>query len=247
MPNHNPAAIFKGTPYLSPYGVNALESLGNTSKLSYSVDLDEKELPDFETPGGGVDTKLVRVKAAKVNLSLRKVKISNLALAFGGDAAAFTGGAVAAEAHTAGAASCLVVLDFPQDMTKELTVTPEAGGPAYEEGVDYQRVRAGIIPLEGGAIDVDDAVKVAYTKLAGHKIEGLINLNRDFHLLFDGINEVDDAPFLGEFYKVKFGPAKGVEFIGDDFVSLDLEGTVQKDETKIGTGVSKYMNLRTGF
>lgn len=241
------AAIFKGTPYLSPYGMNALESLGNTSKLSYSVDLDEKELPDYENPGGGVDTKLVRVKEAKVSLALRKVPVKNLSMALGGEATAFAGGAVPDEEHAAPDLGMLVVFDFPQDMAKPLVVTPDGGGQPLVEGSDYRRVRAGIIPLVGGAIEKGDVLNFSYAKLAGHSIEGLVNLNKDYYLLFDGINEVDDSPFLGMFYKVKFGPAKNVEFIGEDFVSLDLEGTVQKDDMKTGTGLSKYMSLRVGY
>lgn len=246
MPAAN-AAIFKGTPYLSAYGANALESLGNTSKLSYSVDLDEKELSDWQNPGGGVDTKLVRVKAAKLSLALRKVPVNNLALALGGEAASFNGGTVAAEEHVAPGIGMLIVLDFPQDMSKPLTVEVKNAVVELDEGVDYQRVRAGIIPLAGGTIAKDDVLTFGYTKLSGHNIEGLINLNRDYFLVFDGVNEVDDSPFLGKFYKVKFGPAKSVEFIGDDFVSLDLEGTIQMDDTKIGTGLSKYMTLRVGY
>ncbi len=247
MQSYSVAAILKGTPYLSLYGSKALESLGNSSKVSYAVELEEKELPDYENPGGGVDTKIIRVKSAKVTLSLRKVSIKTLALALGGDATAFTGGAVAAEPHTAGAAGTLVYLDFPQDMTQSLTVTPATAGDAYVEGEDYRRVRAGFVILEGGSIAADADIKVAYTKLAGHNIEALVNIAEDYRLVFDGVNEVDEKPTSGDFFKVKFGPAKSIEFIGDDFVSLDMEGTLQKDETKTGVGLSKYMRVRTGF
>ncbi len=245
--SYSSAAILKGAPYLAPYGTKTPEPLGNSSKVTYSVELDEKELPDYENPGGGVDTKVTRVKSAKVVVSLRKVPVKNLELAFGGNAISFAAGDVDAEAHTAGGPGSLVMLGYPQDMTKDITVTPDTAGNPYVEGEDYRRVRAGIVLLEGGDIAAGTKIKVAYSKLAGHSIEALVDINRDYYLVLDGVNEVDETPVLAEFYKVKFTPAKSIEFIGDDFVSLDLEGTLQKDETKTGVGLSKYMRVRTGF
>ncbi len=245
--SYSSAAILKGAPYLAPYGTKTPEPLGNSSKVTYSVELDEKELPDYENSGGGVDTKSTRVKSAKIVINLRKVPVKNLELALGGNATSFAAGNVPAEAHTAGSTGSLVMLDFPQDMTQPMTVTPDAGVDPYVEGEDYRRVRAGFVLLEGGAIAADEKVKVAYSKLAGHNIEALVDINRDYYLVLDGVNEVDEKPVLGEFYKVKFTPAKSIEFIGDDFVSLDLEGTLQKDETKTGVGLSQYMRVRTGF
>lgn len=240
------SGIFKGTPYMAPYGTAALASLGNTAKISHNAEVEEKELPDYENPGGGIADSVTRLKSAKVTLELKKVSAKNLALAFGGDLTAITAGAVTAEEHEA-TLGALIPLNKPQDMSAILTVKDSTDTDTYVEGEDYTRVRAGVILLESGDIADEELIKIAYTALAGNTIEGLINLTDEYHLLVDGINERDNKPVLADYYRVKFGPAKNVEWIGDDFVSLTLEGTVLKDETKTGTGVSQYFSVRTGW
>jgi len=239
--------IFKG----SVYGANfstplKLEPFGNSAKCTYSQELEQKVVPNYEDPGGGNAEAYNRIKALKISLELKKATAKNVALALGGTLSAITAGAVAAEPHTV-YQGCLVVLDKLQDLAASLTVTPAAGGDPYVEGVDYIRKRAGFVPLATGDIADAAAVKAAYTSLAGNKIESLVDLTREHRVFIDGIDEISGEVVTPDFYRVKFSPAKSVEWIGDDFVSLVLEGELLKDETKTGVGVSQYTNVKVGF
>lgn len=237
------AGILKGTPYIGLFGAaNPLLSAGNTSKCSFSIETEDKELPDWQNPGGGLDASFPRLKSSKVSLSFRHMKKHVLELVTGGVATTQAAGAVVAEAHNDIVLGGLIVFAKAQDLA--LTCTVKKGATTYVEGTDYTRVRAGIIPLASGTMVSGDDITVDYTGLAAESIEGQVNLTREYHVLFDGIDEVGANGMLADWYRVKFGPAKNIEFIGDDFINFDVDGTLLKDESKTGTGVSQYYMLR---
>lgn len=234
------AGILKGTPYFK--GV----SLGNTSKVTYSVETESKSLPDYENGGGGLDDEFERVTSARLACSFRRVHKDALKLAFGALVTEVAAAAVTDEAHTTGALGELVRLDKLQDMAQPMVVTNSAATTTYVEGTDYTRKRAGIIPLTGGAITAAQAIKIDYQAAKSVDVEGLTNLTQEGLFTFDGFNERNNAAFLGDFWRVKFGPAKSVEFIGDDYLSFDCEASILKDETKTGVGVSQYYKIHVG-
>lgn len=237
------AGILKGTPYIGLFGAaNPLLPAGNTSKCSFSIETETKELPDFQNPGGGLDDNFDRLKSSKVALSFRHMKKHVLELVTGGVATTQAAGAVTAEAHNDIALGGLIVFAKAQNLA--LTCTVKKGATTYVEGTDYTRVRAGIIPLASGTMVAGDDITVDYTGLAAESIEGQIELTREYHVVFDGINERTGNAMLADWFRVKFGPAKNIEFIGDDYISFDVEGTLLKDESKTGTGVSQYYKLR---
>ncbi len=217
--------IINGTPYLNPVGVNAGESLGNTTKLSYAVTVDKKELPNMQGSGGNDDA-LERFKSGTLSMACRHVSVPVLELALGGTAVAVAAGAVPGEEHTVVDVDKLLALEHLQDMSAELTVTPQAGGTAYNEGVDYIRKRAGIIPISGGGIAAGDEVSIAYTKAKHIRIQGLLRTITERGLLFDGVNERTGKPWAYRFHRVAWGVAKNVEIINEDFLSFDVEGEV---------------------
>lgn len=239
-------AIIKGSPYLSAVGVNAGEPLGNTSKLSYAVTMEEKELPDYQNPGGGLDDAFDRLKSASVSLACRHVSIKTLELALGGTATAVAAGAVTNELHTVVSLGTLIALDHMSDMSIPIVVENNVGATLYVEGTDFVRKRMGIIPLSTGSIPVAAVLKIDYTKLKHQRIQALVNMIQENRLMFDGINERNNAPWAAIMHRVKFGPAKNIEFIGDDFISFDIEGKLLAYDAITGAGLSPYMELLVG-
>lgn len=238
-------AIINGTPYVSPVGVNAGESLGNTSKLSVAIAVDKKELPNYQG-GGGNDDAFERFKSGTISLSARHVSISVLEMALGGTATAVAAGAVADEEHEVIEVGKLLSLDHMQDMSASLTVTPSAGGAALEEGVDYIRKRAGIIPIEGGGIAAGTELSFAYTKHKHQRIQALLSTVTERGLLFDGINERTNKPWVARFHRVSFGVAKSLEFIGEDFASFEVEGEILAADHVTETGKSRFYEVLVG-
>jgi hypothetical protein len=238
-------AIINGTPYITPLNVNSGESLGNTSKLSYSIETEKKELPNYQG-GGGNDDAFEKFKSGRVALSVRHVSLSALSLALGATSATVTGAAVADEPHTVETLGQLVALDNPQDLAQSLTVTPAAGGTAFVEGTDYIRKRSGIIPLADGSMTADLDIEVSYTKLGGVVFQALVKMITETGLLFDGVNERSGKPWVAKFHRVAWGASKNFEFIGDDFASFDIEGEILAADFITGVGLSQFLELKVG-
>lgn len=240
-------AILSGTPYISPVGVNAGVPLGNTSKLTYAITTEKKELPNYQG-GGGNDDSFERFKSGTVTLACRHVSLTTLTLALGAGAETVVSGAVADEPHDVVELGALIALDHLQDMSAVLTVENEAGTTTYEEGVHYTRVRSGIIPTDGvaGGIAADDAINVSYTKAKHARFQALVNLIQENRLLFDGLNERSNKSWLGIFHRVKWGPAKSLDLIGDDFASFEIEGEILAYSGITQAGKSQFFELLVG-
>lgn len=239
-------AIFKGTPYLSPVGVKAGEALGNTSQMTLSVSTEKKELPDFQNPGGGLDDSFERFKSATVAFKFRHVSAAVLALALGGTSAAVVAAAVTDESHEVVTLDRLIDFNHLPDPAIAPVVTNAAGTTTFVAGTDYVVKRSGIVPLSTGAITAASTILVDYTKLKAQRIQALVNLIQEGRILFDGVNERSNSPFVAVLHRVKFGPAKSLEFIGDDFISFDVEGELLVDEGVTGSGLSQYMEVMVG-
>lgn len=240
-------AILSGTPYISPVGVKAGVPLGNTSKLTVSHTTTKKTLPNFQG-GGGNDDSFEKLESATVSLACRHVSLTTLQLALGASASAVAAGAVADEAHTVVTLGALIDLNHLQDLSVVLTVENEAGTTTYTEGVHYIRKRGGVIPLAGvvGGIEADDVIKVSYTKAAHARFQALVNLIQENRLYFDGINERDNKPWAGIYHRIKWGPAKSLEMIGEDFGSFDIEGEVLAWDGVTEVGKSQFYELLVG-
>jgi hypothetical protein len=238
------AGIIRGTAYLGK-GSGALLAAGNASKCSYSIETEDKELPDYQNPGGGLDDSFTRLKSSRIAFSFRHLKKHILELVTGGTSTAETVTTVTDEAHNDVVLGGLIATAKAMDTSVAPVV--KVGAATKAAGTDYTVVRAGIIlPATGGTILAGDDVLISYTSIAAGEIQGMLSVADDYHVIFDGINERTNLPILADWFRVQFGPAKNIEFIGDDYVSFDVEGKLLKDETKTGTGVSQYYTLRIG-
>lgn len=240
------SAILAGTPYISAVGVNAGESLGNTSKMALAITTEKKEIPNYQG-GGGNDDSFEKFKSGTLSLSCRHVTLATLTKALGATAAAVAAGAVVDEAHEVVALDTLIALNHLQDMSVALTVENNAGTVTYTEGTHYIRKRAGIIPLtaSGGMAATDD-IKISYSKHKHARFQGLVNLIQESRLLFDGVNERSNAPWVAIFHRVKWSPAKNIDFIGEDFASFDIEGEILAYEGITTPGASQFYELLVG-
>lgn len=251
MPIVKKNAIINGTPYLHDVGVNAGKSLGNVAKLTYAVNLDKKVSPNFQG-GGGNDDVFYQFKDGTVSLEVKHLSIDLFLLALGGISAAVAAGAVADEPHTVVELDSLIAIDHLQDMSIPLTVKDSTGVTTYDEGTHYLRKRGGIIPLSNdgvailNGIDVGDTVKIGYTKHKHQRVQALINTITEKGLLFDGINERTNAPWMGRWHRIGWGPTKSLEFISQDFMSFVLEGEILKYEGITDPTKSQFLELLVG-
>lgn len=229
----SPTGIIKGPLYLKKLGETALLSTGNATKITLSHEIEEKTIPNMQNPGGGNHDSFKRPKAVKLACAFRNMTKQVLEIAFGAKVTTVSGGAVPAEAHNDIVLGSLIKTVKPSDLALSMTV--EKGATTYVEGTDYQRVRAGIIPLATGTMVAGDDITIDYTGLATSRVDGLMYTSSEFSGVFDGINERNGKPAVGTFYRLVFGPASNVELVGDDFISFDCEAECLADDSKPAT------------
>lgn len=240
-------AILAGTPYISDVGVNSGESVGNTSKLAVAITTEKKETANHQG-GGGNDDSFERFKSGSVTLTCKHVSLAVLTKALGATAATVASGVVTDEQYTVVAVDTLIVLNSMQDMGLPCTVKNMAGSTTYVEGTHYTRKRGGIIPIGGaaGGIVAADTIKVSYTKTKHVRFQGLVNLIQESRLFFDGVNERSNKPWQGIFHRVKWGPAKSLDFITEDFASFEIEGEILAYDAIQAAGKSQFYELLVG-
>lgn len=225
--------ILKGTLYLRKKGTSDLIPTGNTTKITQTTTIEEKNVANAQNAGGGNYDTFKRPSSVKLSVSFREMAKNVLEIAFGAKLTVIQGGAVALEPHNDIVLGSLIPTLKRQDMTAVLTV--KQGATSLVEGVDYLRKRAGIIPLASGSLADGDDIEFSYTAVTVTRVDGLMYTSQEFYGLFDGINERLNSAAYGEYYRLSFGPAQNVELIGDDFVSFDCEAECLADDTKPAT------------
>ena len=223
-------ALLKGELYLRPAAGGPLVSTGNNTKITLSQEVEEKLIPFMKGVGGGNHDKFSRAKSVKLAIAMRELSLQNAKLIFGADVAVLPAAAVADESHVDVKVGGLVPLDRRQDLSMPLVVKKAA--TTLDEGVDYRRVRAGLIVLANGALADGDDINASYNALASMKVNGLVQTAQEFYGYFDGINERNGKPLVFEFWRPVFGPAKSIELLGDDFLTLDVEADCLADSSR---------------
>lgn len=229
----SPTAILKGTLYLKKVGDTSLLSTGNATKIALSHEVEEKTIPNTQNPGGGNHDSFKRPKAVKLACAFRNMSKQVAEIAFGAKVTTIAGGTITDEVHNDIVLGSLVATVKRADLAVAMTV--KKGATVLVEGTDYQRVRAGIIPLAGGTLIALDDITISYTAIAVSRIDGMMYTSSEFYGLFDGINERNSQPAMGNFWRLVFGPASNVELIGDEFISFDCDAEVVADSSRPAT------------
>ncbi len=217
--------------------------IGNCNSLNYQAEVQDIEEQDYTTPGGGLDASVQRIQSLTVSYNARHFKAANMARAMFGSATDVEGGTVTGEEHKAWPGA-LLMLGNPG--ATSVVVTPAAGGTALVLDTDYVLDPAGFpVITEGGAVPaagMDVEVDYSYAKHA--TIQALVASGKRYRHVFVGLNEARSGkPVIIECYRVNHSPAS-LSFIGDEFQGMEFTAKVEKDPTKVGTGLSQYMVIK---
>jgi len=244
------AFIGKAKVYVADYaGAAAFEGrsfeyLENVSKISISFAEEEKKLSDYASTSGGVDASVKRVADIAGSIDLRHFTPANLARVFWGTTAVLNTTPIVGESGYKLTAGKFIP-------TKRLINTSVA--PVLKKGAttiltaDYTVTQGGILvagTITTGSVSSGDAITIDYTPVASTDVQALVNSAPNVSLYFDGVNEVDGKKYVGKIWLAKLGVAQNVEFIGDDFGTLSLSVTIQKDETIVTAGKSQYFEMQ---
>lgn len=233
-----------GDIYLRERGTaNPLLPVGNCSVLNFAFEEDKKTLPDYRNPGGGVADSVTRITGATGNMTTHTLSARNLAQALRAAITAVVGSAIVDEPHSsAGIDGEFIPFDFAYDKDETVTVKT-TGDLALVAGTDYNLANGGIIVIGGGGID-DTGVKLTYQSLAQDVVEMLTNSGKEYELHFDGLNEANSGKAVHiVIHRLKFSPASGMDWLGDDFAELPLAFDMLADESITALGKSKYAKV----
>jgi hypothetical protein len=225
------------------FGARVFVDVGNASDFSYNFSEVKKELLDYQDPAGGTAATVVKLDKVEGKMDLRVFSLKNLALALWGTETASLGVTpITTEAH--------VITPSAFVPTARLINTGTA--PVVTKGTttvgtaDYTVSKGGITiasTISTGGVTSGDAINIAYTPVASGSVETLISTAPLVSVFFEGVNGVDGKYTTVRMYKVKLGVAQNVSMISEDFNTLSLTFTVDKDTTVTGAGLSQFLKL----
>lgn len=227
-----------GKVYMREVGAAAgFIEVGNCSSLAGTINEDVKELKDFTQPGGGTYNEVRRVESVEVGATLHDLSAANLARVVFGAAAAIATAPVTDEAHENAYPDTFVPTNKPGTVTGV-----KVGMVTLDEGDDYTIVPGGILITSDGAIDyTGETVLISYTPSAGYIVEALVNSAKEYEIFFSGLNEARSGKAVTfHAYRWKMGAAQNLNFIGEDYLAMEVTGKLLKDSTKNGTSESQY-------
>ena len=242
-------AYFRGEFHMKKFGDAdaAFLPVGNVTAFAINHEVTSIVQEDFQALGGNACS-IDYVNSATVNMTLGCLKKENIAIALQGTATDLAITTVSDEEHEVIALGSLIPLAFIPLKSSVVVTDGETVPVTYVLNEDYIVTSAGIIPLVGGNIAVNDVISVSYTYGAGAKVEGITTGQQVYEVIFDGINygEEGEQEVVARIWRVKFAPAATLALLtSGEFATIELVGTLLKDESKIGTGISKYYNFES--
>ena len=242
------AFIGKAKIFLALYSAGAtfaarpFRYLENTSRFEISFSEEEKKLLDSSSASGGIDASVKRISDATGAMDLRHFTPDNLALALWGTTAAVTATPIVAE----GGKKIVPNKFVPTDRLINTSVAPVVKkGATVIDTDDYTVSPGGILiaaAITTATVISGDAITIDYTPQLGDQVQALIGSAPQVSIFGEGVNEVDGKYTAFRIWKAKLGAAQGVSFIGEDFGTLSVSITIEKDETVTG-GKSQYYEI----
>lgn len=235
---------FKIAPYASAatFAARKFTDVGNASVFEYSFSENKKELLDYQDPAGGTAASVTKIDKVEGKVDLRKITAANLATALWGSTAALAATAIVGEAHVINAGAFI-----PTNRIINTAVAPVVKkGATVVAPADYIVSGGGITiaaTISTATVVDGDAITIDYTPKASADVQALISSAPNVSIFFEGINSVDGKYATVRLYNVKLGVASNVAHIGEDFATLSLTFTVNKDTTITGAGLSQFLKL----
>lgn len=243
IPSTDYSYLGSGSILIREFGSAApLVSLGNCSALTFSPQEDVKTQLDSTQPGGNKRNEVRRLTGVDVSFTFHDFGASQFAIGLRSAATPITAGTATDEAAVAYKGGYTKLAKIAKTITN---VEPAGGGVPYTAGTDYE-LRDGMLFIPStstitapvsGAANVD----VTYAYDAQEKVEALIASNKQYELLFVGLNEAQSGKRVRvHAYKVSGGVIQEMALIGEDFGAGQISGALLPDGSKTGAGISQY-------
>lgn len=225
------------------FGLRKFVDVGNASDFSYNFSESKKELLDYQDPAGGTAATVTKIDKVEGKIDLRNFTTENLALALWGTTSPLTATAIVGEAGH---------VIQPGAFVPTARIINTAIAPVVKKGAtvistnDYTVSPGGITIaaiISTATVIAGDAITIDYTPKLSADVQSLINSSPEVSIFFEGINGVTGKSAMARIYKAKLGVAANVGMITEDFGTLSLSFTVNKDTTVTGAGISQFLKL----
>ena len=229
------------------FKARALRYLENTSRFELNFTEEEKKLADSTTASGGVDASIKRIDNISAAMDPRHFTPENLALVFWGSTNVLNTTPIVDEAGFKIVPNMFLATDRLIDVSVAPVVEK---GATVVSSSDYTYTAGGILinsTITTVGVASGDSVTISYTPKASQDVQTLLSAAPDVSLLVEGVNEVDGKYTVIKIWKGKLGVAQNVGFISEDFGTLSVTLTIQKDETVSSAGGTKsqYFMMET--
>ena len=246
MSTNDYSYIGSGNILIREYGAAApFVEVGNCSALTFSPKEDVKELMDHTTPGGGKRNEVRRVTGVDMGYTFTDFSPENFARGLRAQFSAITAGTVTDENVVGYKGGYTPLAKIATTIT---SVKNQAGSTTYTAGTDYE-LRDGQLYIPSDSTIVDPVagaanLKVSYANAAQKKVQALVDSNKQYELVFMGLNEANSGKRVRvRAHKVSGGVIQQFALIGDDYGQGEVNGALLYDPTKTGAGVSKYFTV----
>ena len=248
IPSIDYSYLGSGSILVREFGASApLMTLGNCSALTLTPQEDVKSLIDSTQPGGNKRNEVRRLTGVDMSYTFHDFSAENFAIGLRSTASTIAAGTASAEEVVGYKGGYTNLAKLATSLT---TVTNMAGTTTYAAGTDYE-LRDGVLYIPTGSTITAPAagapnLKVTYAYAAQKKVEALVNPNKQYELVFIGLNEARSGKRTRiVLHKVSGGVLQEMAVIGEDFGAGQVNGSLLSDGSKTGQGVSQYFTFET--
>ena len=235
----------QGKVYIAPAtaGVPGIfRYVGNCPTLSVALETQTLEHKESVSGQRLIDVEIITQKKATFTMVLEEFTAKNLALALYGADSTISGSTVVNEATPTG----MVATDIYRTVYPKISsvvITDSAGTPAtLTLGTHYT-----ITSADHGIITIDNVASFTQPFLIDYAYAASGNVNMLTQglaakwVVFAGLNTADldtaNKPVRVELYRTRFNPITNLSLIGDELMSMELQGSVLYDATKAADAV----------
>lgn len=220
--------------------------VGNCSALTLSPQEDVLELQDYTRPGGGLRNQVRRLNNVEIAYTFHDYSPENFQRGLRATSSTVAAGTTTDEAAVAYKGGYTPLSKIAATIT---SVEPAGGGTAYTVTTDYE-LRDGQLYIPSTSTIPDPVsgaanVQVTYTNLAQKKVEALVSSNKQYEVLFMGLNEAQSGRKVRvRAHKVSGGVIAQMALIGEDYGAGEVTGALLSDTSK-AAGLSQYFTVET--
>lgn len=246
IPSNDYSYLGSGSILVREFGAAAaFQPVGNCSALTFSPQEDVKSLADHTQPGGNLRNEVRRLSGVQMSYTFHDFSAENFARGLRADVTTIASGTATDEPAVAYLGGYTPLGKIAATIT---SVKSPDGITTYDVNDDYELRDGQLYIPAGSSIPAPVAgaanVEVTYTFSAQKKVEALVNPNKQYEVLFIGLNEARSGKRVRvHAHKVSGGVLAEMALIGDDFGGGTVGGSLLSDTTKTGAGVSQYFTV----